>query len=367
MSGSPYEGLPPERFWRTGVAERTPQTVEALYKKRFEISQSDAVATAGSCFAQHIARHMRRRGCNVLDVEPPPPGLDEEAAKRFGFRLFSARYGNIYTARQLWQLVLEAFGERQPGRIVWSRAGRHYDALRPGVEPNGHARPEDVLEHRTEHLGKVRQLFETAELLIFTFGLTEAWEHRASGTVYPTAPGTIAGVFDPGVYAFRNFGFDETLEDFRSVRAFLKGINPDLRFLVTVSPVPLTATASEQHVLVATTYSKSVLRAVCGQLYAECPDLDYFPSYELIATPFSKGAFFEPNMRSVAEEGVEQVMDIFFAEHAGLAGKRNRESRRRREQSWREERKAARRLRRAEQKKSADVVCEEAMLDAFSR
>jgi hypothetical protein len=367
MAKSPYERLPPERFWRTGVAERTPKTIEALYRKRFEISKSDAIATAGSCFAQHIARHMRQRGCNVLDVEPPPPGLDGEAAKRFGFNLFSARYGNLYTARQLLQLVLEAFGERQPVDIVWTRDGRCYDALRPGVEPNGHARPEDVLEHRAEHLAKVRNLFETTELLIFTFGLTETWQHRASGTVYPTAPGTIAGEHDPAIYELRNLGFRETLEDFRTVRQFLKGINPDLRSLITVSPVPLTATATDQHVLVATTYSKSVLRAVCGQLYAECPDLDYFPSYELIASPFSKGAFFEPNLRSVTEEGVRQVMDIFFAEHAGLAGKRGRRTRAQREQPSRDERRRSRQQRRAEQQAAEDVVCEEAMLDAFGR
>lgn len=366
MARSPYEGLPPERFWRTGVAERRPATVEALYRKRFEISKSDAIATAGSCFAQHIARHMRRRGCNVLDVEPPPPGLDEEAATRFGFGLYSARYGNIYTARQLLQLVLEAFGRRQPAEIVWERDGRYYDALRPGVEPNGHPRAEDVLEHRAEHLGKVRELLKATQLLIFTFGLTEAWQHKESGTVYPTAPGTIAGTFDPDVYEFINFGFLETLRDFRSARLILNRINQGMRFLVTVSPVPLTATATDQHVLAATTYSKSVLRAVCGQLYAECPDLDYFPSYELIGTPFARGKFFEPNKRSVTDAGVQRAMDIFFAEHVGLAGTVRERHKLRRQQSPRSGQ-ASHQMQRSERQKAEDLVCEEAMLDAFGR
>ena len=39
---------------------------------------------------------------------------------------------------------------------------------------------------------------------------------------------------------------------------------PKLRILLTVSPVPLTATAGDDHVLLATTYSKSVLRAGRG-------------------------------------------------------------------------------------------------------
>ena len=79
-----------------------------------------------------------------------------------------------------------------------------------------------------------------------------------------------------------------------------------------MSPVPLTATATDQHVLVATGYSKAVLRAVAGQLYADFEDVDYFPSFELITSSLARGAFFEENLRSVAPAGVALVMDAFF-------------------------------------------------------
>ena len=36
--------------------------------------------------------------------------------------------------------------------------------------------------------------------------------------------------------------------------------------IISVSPVPLIATATNQHALVANTYSKSVLRAAAGEL-----------------------------------------------------------------------------------------------------
>lgn len=92
----------------------------------------------------------------------------------------------------------------------------------------------------------------------------------------------------------------------------IKGMNPRMRFLLTVSPVPLTATASGGHVLTATTYSKSTLRAVAGDM-AERADTDYFPSFEIItAFPF-RGMFFDPNMRSVSMHGVDHVMNSFFS------------------------------------------------------
>jgi hypothetical protein len=312
---SPYEGRPPRSFWKTGVSEQDPLTITDLYRKRFQITRDTRVAAAGSCFAQHISRHLRKRNFHVIDTEPAPESLPLEQAQNYGYSIYSARFGNIYLVRQLLQLAKEAYGEFRPAEAVWVKNGRYYDAMRPSVEPDGLESAEAVAIHRKSHLAHVRELFEQAEIFVFTMGLTEAWIHKASGTVYPTAPGTIAGSFDPDVFAFHNFGFEEILDDFEEFRLLVKEHNPDLRFLLTVSPVPLTATASQLHVLPATTYSKSVLRAVAGELYSRYADIDYFPSYEIISSPFSKGMFYEPNMRSVKDEGVSNVMRVFFDQH----------------------------------------------------
>jgi hypothetical protein len=133
----------------------------------------------------------------------------------------------------------------------------------------------------------------------------------------------IAGTFDPAKYRFKNLSHEETLSDFRKVHKLLTRINPALKTLLTVSPVPLTATAAGHHVLQATTYSKSVLRAVCGILTEDADTIDYFPSYEIITAPFAKGAFFEENMRSVTPEGVATVMRIFFSEHGAATAEKN--------------------------------------------
>jgi hypothetical protein len=352
---SPYEGLPPRSYWKTGVANQHPLLVEDLYRKKFAIARDAKIATAGSCFAQHIARHMMRRGYNVIDKEPAPPGLDHETAVKFGYQIYSARYGNIYLARQLNQLVREATGKFAPQGAIWEKNGRYYDALRPSVEPNGLRSPEEVSRHRQAHLSAVLSLFKQMDLLIFTLGLTEGWVHLDSDTVFPTAPGTIAGQFDPKVYGFKNFTHGEIYRDFVQTRAIIKRFNPGARFLLTVSPVPLTATASDDHVLVATTYSKSVLRAVAGELCGQFDDVDYFPSYEIIASPFSRGFFYDPNLRSVSDAGVEAVMRVFFAEHGGAA----------------EPTGATAPTQQVQHEGPADdgndVVCEELLLDAFAR
>lgn len=375
----PYSDLPADRFWRTGVAETTPQEITDLYVKKFDILPTDRIATAGSCFAQHVAVHLAKRGFPIVDMEPPLPGMPKALAQRYGYSIYSARYGNLYTARQLLQLVQDARRGTVREEDVFERDGRWFDGLRPGVEPHGLPRKADVLASRAAHLKLVARMLRRMDVFVFTFGLTETWENVETGTVYPVCPGVIAGDFDPAKYRFRNLTHAETLEDFLKVHKILTRMNKDLKTLVTVSPVPLTATAAGRHVLQSTTYSKSVLRAVCGELADGHDSIDYFPSYEIITAPFSRGAFFEDNMRSVTPEGVETVMRVFFDAH----GKTPRAGRAapsvtapQTEQSETEtesaaDAAAARPAKAKKRKKAArakdDLQCEEVLLDAFAK
>ncbi|WGI23061.1 GSCFA domain-containing protein [Amylibacter sp. IMCC11727] len=122
----------------------------------------------------------------------------------------------------------------------------------------------------------------------------------------------MAGSFDANVHVFKNYRYPEIVADFDHALVMMQGMNPDINVLLTVSPVPLTATASDDHVLAATTYSKSVLRSVAGDLAHGHDCVDYFPSYEVISGTPTKGMFYEQNLRSVAREGVDVVMGYFF-------------------------------------------------------
>lgn len=311
----PYRNLPPNAVWKTAVAERSHLEFADIYAKKFDIGPGDRIVTAGSCFAQHIAKRLRSAGFTHMDHEPPPPGFPQNWHAKFGYGLFSARYNNIYTGRQLLQLLRRAVGEFQPREGVWSGGGRFYDAFRPTIEPSGFATLDELQSSRDSHLRAVRRVFTESDVFIFTLGLTEAWASSSDGAVFPLCPGTAAGEFDPARHVFHNFTFQETLADLTAVIEEARSINHGLRFLLTVSPVPLVATASGYHVLAATTYSKSVLRAVAGELTARHAFVDYFPAYELVASPPVRAALFEPGLRNVVESGVDVVMKHFFAEH----------------------------------------------------
>ena len=134
---NPYSNLPSERFWRTAVTTSNPYNLESIHQNKFSIDRKTKIATAGSCFAQHIARHLREREFTVLDAEPAPKGLPRELHQKYGFSMYSARYGNIYTVKQLLQLAKEVSGARVPEDYILESEGKFYDGLRPSVEPEG--------------------------------------------------------------------------------------------------------------------------------------------------------------------------------------------------------------------------------------
>ena len=137
---NPYASLPPRCFWRRSVERIEPFAIDPVCNPSFAIDKADRVATAGSCFAQHISRSLAGSGFNYYVVERAPAGLPAETARLQNYGTFSARFGNIYTVHQLLQLIRQAFGRFSPLERPWRRAdGRYVDPFRPQVDPDGTA------------------------------------------------------------------------------------------------------------------------------------------------------------------------------------------------------------------------------------
>ena len=316
----PYENLPADRFWRTGVAELDALDIVGLWQPRVRIRRRTRIVTAGSCFAQHFAKALVARGYRWADHEPGPLGLTADQKRDYHYGTFSFRTGNIYTPRMLRQWLTWALTDTPVPEEVWETDGRFYDPFRPAVEPGGFVSIGELQASRADTLAAIRQAVTTSQVFVFTMGLTEAWQNRATDVEYAVCPGTIAGSFDPEAHVFVNHRFAALVADMQEVRHLLGQANPALTLLLTVSPVPLTATASGQHVLSATSHSKSLLRAVAAELLHSPDHVDYFPSYEIITHPAFRGRFFAPNLRSVLPEGVEHVMNSFFRDQAAKFG-----------------------------------------------
>jgi hypothetical protein len=346
---NPYHDLPSKAFWKLSVANKSMFDISELWNPKFHIKQNQNVVTFGSCFAQHIGKSMKNKGFNWISTEVPPFGLSKSNERVFNYNIFSARTGNIYTTTLLKQWTEWALGNKDVPDEVWEKNGRFYDPFRPQIEPDGFASKEEVRQSLKQTITSFKESIKKAHYFVFTLGLTESWVNSDFDYEYPMCPGTIAGEFDATKHKFNNQQYNQIISALRESMKMMRSVNPKLKFILTVSPVPLTATNSNQHIVVATMASKSTLRAVTSQLATNSTYIDYFPSYEIINSPVFKGAFFEPNQRSVNPYGVNFVMDNFFKCLIGKFGDfKNPETKN-------------------TTIKTADSICEEELLEIFSK
>lgn len=318
-SQHPYKKYSDYAFWNRSIGRVESAKVDPVVNAPFTILDSDRVATAGSCFAQHIARYLKKSGFNYFVTETAHPITPLELVEKYCYGTYSARYGNIYTSRQLLQLWKRAFGEFIPVEDIWeSDDGNLIDPFRPQIQPDGFPSMPEYEADRQQHYAFVRQLFSELDVFVFTLGLTECWASKEDGAVYPLCPGVAGGIFDSQRYKFLNLSVDEVVTDMLDFIDRLRAVNNKAKIILTVSPVPLMATAVNRHVLVSTTYSKSVLRVAAETISVKRENVAYFPSYEIITGNFSRGRYYAEDLRSVTEEGVNHVMRLFMKHYAGV-------------------------------------------------
>jgi hypothetical protein len=306
----PYRSQPARAFWSRSVAKDFAAGAMTVGPEPL-LRRGDRVASAGSCFASNMVPWLESSGLLYVRTEDPHPAF-AHLPENLGYRSFSAAYGNVYTARHLRQLLERASGDFQPAEDRWHEDEGVIDPFRPGLRYRAGCDEEFDLLTR-QHLRATLDAFNEATVLVFTLGLTEGWESTLDGAVYPACPGTVAGEFDPSRHRFHNFSAEEVRADLVEFIRRLRETNPGVRVILTVSPVPLVATATEQHVVVASSYSKAVLRVAAGETAASMPDVSYFPALEIVTGPQAPHDYLAEDRRSVTEAGITEVMQTLIA------------------------------------------------------
>lgn len=306
----PYKTAPHKAFWSKAV-QLNPDPISLMRPGAPLISKGDRVVSAGSCFAANLVPYLKEAGLSYLKTEGFHPLWVYSPPENLSYGKFSAAYGNIYTSRQLLQLMQRALGIFRPAEDRFTEKGRVIDVFRPGLRYSA-TNNEEFDSLQKQHFKAVIEAFTACDVFIYTLGLTEAWVSTEDGSVFPACPGTIAGTFDPTKHKFQNFSTFEVAEDLSTFMGLLHNINQRVRVILTVSPVPLVATATDDHVIEATVYSKSALRVAAAEVSRRYRFVSYFPAYEIITGPQAPENFFEADRRTPSKVGIDAVMRAFL-------------------------------------------------------
>lgn len=285
------------------------------FARRKLIRPGTKIFTMGSCFALEIRRAMARKGFDVFprykDVQFDPASqiFDKIPAREMPphYDTFVIRQ-EFEAALGVWTDRAESFWEVRDARINHhtGQAVVYQDPTRNLV----YAKSVPLLQDLTGKIDAVlRQGIAESDLIVITLGLTEVWRHNRTGRYLCRAPGSGYGGGE-GLATFRRSPFFDNYLNVKAALDLLFTLFPQKDVVLTVSPVPLGSTFSGIDVGTANMESKSILRAVAGQICTEYGDrVSYFPSYEMAT--IMPGPVFQEDGRHVLPEFADRVVTAF--------------------------------------------------------
>ena len=272
------------------------------------VTKQTPIGSAGSCFAQEIAKVFQQEEYNYIVTErndDPAAGMIVDNYQRGDkYAIACANYGILFNTPSFKQLAQRAFGTRPTQKILFQRDdGLWLDPYRENV---GFVHQKAYMNDYQNHIDATRKALEQSEVFIITLGLNECWELH-DGSYLSRNP-------QRQVYALakhRTLTVQENVDNIQAFFDLVREHNPNFKLIITLSPIPFLATGhgDTQHVITANTHSKSVLRVAAQQLVDENPDMYYLPSYELV-TQCIKDPWQEDD-RHVTVDTVKQVVNLF--------------------------------------------------------
>jgi hypothetical protein len=298
--------------WPSRDTGRLEPFYQPVLTPRFRLKPGSTIFTIGSCFARNIENHLARLG-----FENQMAGF-EVPESEWPVRPYGHRKGilNKYTPPSMLQEVLQTLTIlRQPDAFEQLTDSVLYPLdgdMAIDLELGGHAAVTRQRAHERR-----RQIFEIfrrgfdADCVVITLGLVECWADSTRHRYLQEAPNTATMRRESGRFGFKLLDHAEALAMVRALtKSLLETGNTEKRILMTVSPVPLTATFSGMDVVVANAYGKAVLRAVAQSIRDEFDRVDYFPSYEMVMMSRDRSTW-EDDLVHINGDFVRRIVEIF--------------------------------------------------------
>lgn len=275
------------------------------------VSKEDRIFAMGSCFAEEIRMALASKGFSMLpdysdvNFDPSRVKIDELPNRPH------MNYYNTYTILQEFQrhaglIEFDADGFFVVRDKLWGSSGTIcQDPYKRLVFGRNKFDLRQALDSVNSAIDKG---IKSADVFIFTFGMTEVFRCKSSGLVACQKP-LYAGHGNLDDTFFHQSGFSENLDNIQKLIDLINQEHDEAKVILSISPVPLERTFSSNDIYVANTEGKSILRAVAGEIVRKNSNAYYFPSYEIVSS--LGGGAFEHDGRHVKRKVVQQIMNVF--------------------------------------------------------
>ncbi len=299
----------PKLRWENNLSRFSEAVFPVAHKPKFCLSPDERFFCLGSCFARNLEEHLIFNGLKVLSRRICIPKTE-----------WPARPNGITNKFTTASIVNEIEWLARPvnfgADFFIENAGGWSDLqLSPGARPVILDRAIERRRYLTEeYFARIHQ----AEVIVITLGLDEVWLDQRSGLRLNAPPPLKTVRQDPARYVVEITNYEQNLQALETMHQTLGMLRPGLRYVITVSPMPMDVSFSGLDPAVATTRAKSLLRTVAQHFADAHDDVDYFPSYEIVNFS-SRSVAYAPDCRHVTDRAVSSIIGYFMESYMKCA------------------------------------------------
>lgn len=256
---------------------RTEIDIDRTYKG--SISLEDTLFMVGSCFTSNIGERLLQSGFDAT-VNP---------------------FGTLYNPLSIESLICNAIDERcyltddliMDAQGIWHSLDFHssFSSENQGI----------VLDHINNAIKHAKTRLCACNWVIITFGTSYIYRWRASGNVVANCH-----KLHPDKFCRLMMSFSEVESSMARIINKIRAINPDVRFIFTVSPVRHKADGLHANQL-----SKSNLLLAVDSIVRQFDNIIYFPAYEILMDDLRDYRFYADDMVHPSQVAVRYIYDIF--------------------------------------------------------
>lgn len=297
LKDAPHQGLGCTQIYPAGI--NLNQSIFLATKKVFEIrspSINEPIASVGTCFAEEISRYLLSNSMvgKYLLLEK----------NQFNF---SANWGRVYTIKNFSQIVSYSLDSDFPV-LIEEHEGLYFDPLRErGV--GAYQTYEQAKNSINKHRELSRKVFTSAKWLVITLGQNEGWQDQELNIFFGGTPSLSLREKFIDRFSVKEFSYEENLIEIESSLEKIKKINPNINFILTVSPVACGASFLYESVVEAAWAGKAILRSIAHEVVRRQPNcVQYFPSFEMVVA-YNPKSYMADN-RHVKRSKVKQIFNL---------------------------------------------------------
>ncbi len=254
------------------------RTQVPVQKSKASITMGDSIITIGSCFANSINTKLEQNKFSTLNN---PLGI-------------------LYDPRSIARVFNFALTGNRPDKQTYINTGNEFVNLLAHSDMNGKSLS-DSKNLIDEQLTKVSQTVKNADWLIITLGTSWVYYQNSTGLQVANCHKIAQSEFEKGLLEF-----DRTKLVYDNLLQFLKEVNPNLKIIITVSPVRHT-----KDTLPLNSISKSHLFLLSHYLDQTYNNVQYYPAYEIVVDDLRDYRFYKSDMIHPTEQAIDYIWQHF--------------------------------------------------------